>query len=300
LNQRHTGMVASWKVPRSTNSPHSMFPTLRNSLIFLLGVVAGLPNSPAQDSAPLEPIPAIERRLPPEGLEIPAELRSRIDERLVEFEDDVWIVGSDELAPDVEIFAKAVRLALDHGEIYSAKELPLLDEMLDRGEERLRLLDEEDETPWADARGLVVRGYESSIDGSAQPCQKAAERHRQNGNPHHPDPGILGRIGVQPDSADFKAERGAKQHIPRDNSDDHSDKEAQRNGIQGGDCSGFQDCRGPCHNALIFPGAVRQKICNVDGDVVEHNGRDDLVRPRVCLQCAGNSGIQEARDRAAN
>ena len=41
--------------------------------------------------------------------------------------------------------------------------------MLDRGEERLRLLDEEDQTPWTDARGLVVRGYESSIDGSVQP-----------------------------------------------------------------------------------------------------------------------------------
>ncbi len=113
-------------------------------------------------------IPAIERRLPPAGIEIPADLRAEIEARLETFLDDAWGVGNHLLAPDVEIFGKAVRLALLHGEIYAEKELPLLTEMLDRGEERLRQLENE-RTPWADQRGLLVRGYRSRIDGSVQP-----------------------------------------------------------------------------------------------------------------------------------
>ena len=113
-------------------------------------------------------IPEIERRLPPEGIEIPAELRSGIETRLEAFLDDSWGVGNHPLAADVEVFGKAVRLALLHGEIYSEKELPILAEMLNLGEERLAQLENET-TPWVDQRGLVVRGYESSIDGSVQP-----------------------------------------------------------------------------------------------------------------------------------
>ena len=113
-------------------------------------------------------IPPIERRLPPPGIEIPAETLVTFDKRLEEFLENAWSVGNHPLAPDVEVFGKAVKLALRHGEIYSEKELPLLTEMLDLGEERLAQLEKET-TPWTDQRGLVVRGYRSRIDGSVQP-----------------------------------------------------------------------------------------------------------------------------------
>ncbi len=115
-----------------------------------------------------EEIAEIERRLPPPGIEIPAEMRTSLQTRVETFLEDSWAVGNHPLSPDVEIFGKAARLALLHGEVYQEKELPLLSEMLDLGEARLRELENE-RSPWADARGLGVRGYRSSLDGSVQP-----------------------------------------------------------------------------------------------------------------------------------
>jgi poly(3-hydroxybutyrate) depolymerase len=114
------------------------------------------------------PIPPIERRLPPAGIGIPAETAAALEKRTTEFLENAWAVGNDPLAPDVAVFGKAVRFALLHGEIYDAKQLPLLAEILTLGEERLSQL-ENDTHPWTDQRGLLVRGYESAIDGSLQP-----------------------------------------------------------------------------------------------------------------------------------
>lgn len=115
-----------------------------------------------------EAIPPIERRLPPPGIEIPGDLRAELEARLEVLEDRAWGVSGGDNSPDAEIFLKAVRLALAHGEIYQEKELPHLEEMLDRGEGRIRQLEEES-APWGEERGLQVRGYLSSIDGSVQP-----------------------------------------------------------------------------------------------------------------------------------
>lgn len=113
-------------------------------------------------------IPEIERRLPPGGMELPSDTVADVRARLEKFLEDSWAAGNHPLSADVEIFGKAVRLALLHGEIYHEKELPLLAEMLDLGEARLKELENE-RTPWATARGLGVRGYRSAIDDSVQP-----------------------------------------------------------------------------------------------------------------------------------
>src|SRR5690606_11912066 len=69
---------------------------------------------------------------------------------------------------DVEIYLKAVRLALHHGEFYAKKDIDTARKLLDQAEERLKAL-EEGKRPWDEQRGLVVRGYRSKLDGSAQP-----------------------------------------------------------------------------------------------------------------------------------
>lgn len=118
----------------------------------------------------LDPIPVIERRLPPPGgIEIPPEEKASLEARLESLETKVWEVDFKAHAADVGVLAKAVRFALDHGEFYAEKEISVASEMLDLAEERLSDLRQNEEPTWLKERGLVVRGYESSIDESYQP-----------------------------------------------------------------------------------------------------------------------------------
>jgi dienelactone hydrolase len=73
-----------------------------------------------------------------------------------------------ELLPDVQIFYNAVRYALTYNEFYNAKEAAIAQNLLIQGAERAGQLSE-GKAPWTTATGLVVRGYESKIDGSVQP-----------------------------------------------------------------------------------------------------------------------------------
>lgn len=132
---------------------------------FLLTSLLSISPAPGQESAVST---RIERRLPPPGIEIPAGTRGELDKRVAKFLDDAWGSGNDPLAADAAIFGKAVQLALLHGEIYDAKQIPLLSELLALGEDRLKQIDAKT-YPWTKQRGLVVRGYESRIDGSFQP-----------------------------------------------------------------------------------------------------------------------------------
>lgn len=73
-----------------------------------------------------------------------------------------------ELLPDVQIYEKAVRYALEHSEFFNAREIPVAGELLKQGLERASAL-ASGKAPWTTATGLVVRGYVSKIDGSVQP-----------------------------------------------------------------------------------------------------------------------------------
>jgi dienelactone hydrolase len=73
-----------------------------------------------------------------------------------------------ELLPDVQIFHNAVRYALTYNEFYNPKEAAIAHKLLAQGVERAEQL-REGKTPWTTATGLVVRGYQSKIDGSVQP-----------------------------------------------------------------------------------------------------------------------------------
>jgi predicted esterase len=117
-----------------------------------------------------EPIAPIPRVLPPEnGIAIPPDLLSSLSQRVEAYADRIWEIDQKDHIADIAVLVKAVDLALKHGEFYSEKELPLATEMLDLADVRYKALDEGDERPWLKERGLVIRGYRSSIDDSYQP-----------------------------------------------------------------------------------------------------------------------------------
>jgi pimeloyl-ACP methyl ester carboxylesterase len=117
-----------------------------------------------------EPIAPIARVLPPEnGLPLPADLARNLGERVTSFTDRIWEVDQKTHVADVAVLVKAVDFALKHGEFYSEKDFPLAAELLDLAETRLQSLNADDQLPWLKERGLIVRGYRSSIDDSYQP-----------------------------------------------------------------------------------------------------------------------------------
>jgi len=135
-------------------------------LAFLSALLLAATVAPLARAA--DAIPPIERVLPPVGLEIPADVRARLEKRLAETKERLKTISDPALVPDVEIFTKAVELALLHREFYVERDFAKADWALDQANQRLDSLTK-GEAPWTKATGLVVRGYRSIIDNSAQP-----------------------------------------------------------------------------------------------------------------------------------
>ncbi len=72
------------------------------------------------------------------------------------------------LLPDVLVYHKAVDWALRHDEFYKTNEVAVARALLKNGLDRAAAL-RAGNAPWLEQSGLVVRGYESGIDGSVQP-----------------------------------------------------------------------------------------------------------------------------------
>ena len=77
-------------------------------------------------------IPIIERRLPPEGMELQDVDYERIHTRLIDVEQQyreatpaVLQKSLKTFLPDVAIYIKSVRYAIDHGEFYTKKDIHL-------------------------------------------------------------------------------------------------------------------------------------------------------------------------------
>lgn len=105
-----------------------------------------------------EPIP---RRLPKAGQPVPAQLRADLERSLAHL--------PKRTDPDVEIYTKAVRLALEFDEFYDLKkDIPKAEHALAEAQRRHQILTT-GRADWRNKPGLVVRGYRSSIDNSAQP-----------------------------------------------------------------------------------------------------------------------------------
>ncbi len=116
------------------------------------------------------------RRVPPEGIKIPdaarAELQAGADALGKDLEALRNLLKSKaallDLLPDAQIYHKAVDWALRHDEFYSTNEITTARDLLKRGTERVQAL-REGKAPWLAQTGLVVRAYQSKIDGSIQP-----------------------------------------------------------------------------------------------------------------------------------
>jgi hypothetical protein len=137
--------------------------------LVLLTVTCITTVTPAADA-----IPPITRVLPPEGLEIPPDVRSRLEARLaalrirLDVAPDPWLRAGGQIHPDIEIFLKAVDYALLHREFYLPKDFEKADWALEQAEKRTDALLRRDAS-YQRATGLVVRGYRSRIDNSVQP-----------------------------------------------------------------------------------------------------------------------------------
>ena len=109
------------------------------------------------------------RRMPPAGVPVPDETRQALTLAAQRLSEAIAAAKLTEAqSPDVLIFHKAVDWALRYDEFFNANQFPVAEELLKEGFARLESL-KSGQAPWRSAKGLVVQGYRSKIDGSMQP-----------------------------------------------------------------------------------------------------------------------------------
>ena len=119
-------------------------------------------------------IPDKVRRIPELGIEVPADREDSMRAQLKVLQEKIAAINAGKdasaksLLPDVMIFERAVRCALDYQEFFDVKDLDKADALLLEGIKRAdQLLAGKPE--WITQKGLVVRGYISRIDNTVQP-----------------------------------------------------------------------------------------------------------------------------------
>ena len=126
----------------------------------------------------LAQVPAIQRILPPEGIELPKEEQERLETRIANIrelalakEKQGKFTLSVSQDADIEIFLLAVEFALEFHEFYDPKDLAKATALLDEAEKRVKEALKE-KSPWVDGKtGLIVAGYtpELAPDETPQP-----------------------------------------------------------------------------------------------------------------------------------
>ncbi len=126
-------------------------------------------------------VPPVRRILPPQGVEIPVSertaLQAELDRLTLAFSGLPVRRGN----ANAEVFIKAVRYALTLGEFYKPADTGKARELLAEAARRIDSL-RRGEQPWLEAKGLVVRGYYSPIDGSPQPFGLEIPEHAPAAN----------------------------------------------------------------------------------------------------------------------
>jgi dienelactone hydrolase len=147
---------------------------MRTFLVVSLSCLASMAVAAALADGPADNKPEDVRRVPKLGIEVSPADRKAFEEGLAKLaaaieqlkgKKDPKLAG---LLPDVEIFHKAVHDALKYQEFFDARDIAKAKHQLEEGLDRAALL-LAGVAPWASQTGLVVRGYVSKIDGSAQP-----------------------------------------------------------------------------------------------------------------------------------
>lgn len=130
--------------------------------------------APVRADGPADNDPTSARPVPPPGIVVPDEQRRELTDSLAKLSGLIARINdcSDpqcaELLPDVEIYHRAVREALELGEFFAEGDLPAAQDLLAEGTERAEQL-LEGKAPWTRQTGLVVRGYRSRLDDTVQP-----------------------------------------------------------------------------------------------------------------------------------
>jgi hypothetical protein len=149
---------------------HSWFPyraTIMRILLLLIPLLCGAAlSTPAQQST---------KRLPPPGIAVPGEVRARLGAKLERLQRELAAIERAGISdhdmrwwPDLQIYEKAVRYALEHNEFFRTNEFAVADKTLDEGLRRASSF-RKGEFPWRDTPGPTARAYRSRIDGSVQP-----------------------------------------------------------------------------------------------------------------------------------
>ncbi|QDT65617.1 prolyl oligopeptidase family serine peptidase [Calycomorphotria hydatis] len=145
---------------------------MRTLLLFTIFVSLASPVTFAD--GPKDNIPTNVRQIPPPGITVPEKEQAALEQQLAVLTDRLTSLSESKdsrtrgLIPDVEIFARAVRVALQHNEFFSPKEIQSAAHLLQTGIQRAdHLL--KGEAPWTTQTGLVVRGFRSRLDQTVQP-----------------------------------------------------------------------------------------------------------------------------------
>ncbi|MFO0902917.1 MAG: alpha/beta hydrolase-fold protein [Pirellulales bacterium] len=138
----------------------------------VLGIVVGLVIGSivgAVAASTASAAPPIERVLPPAGMELPADVRDELVRQTKALRTEyARTAANDPLSADVEVYVKALELALEFHEFYGPKDVDKAKFAIAEARRRLAALPTS-QAPTPDAKGLTVRGYRSRVDGSAQP-----------------------------------------------------------------------------------------------------------------------------------
>lgn len=115
---------------------------------------------------------AAPKRVPPPGVPISEADRKELTAATAALATEIETLRGNPravaLLPDVQIFHKAVDWALRYNEFLDPKQTATAKSLLALGMERAKAL-RAGQAPWLAQTGLVVRGYQSQIDGSIQP-----------------------------------------------------------------------------------------------------------------------------------
>ena len=140
------------------------------------------------------------RRVPPIGVPVP-------DKDKLELQNGLDALGKEidalklslakkpdllSLVPDVQIYHKAVSYALKYDEFQKTNEFAAAKLLLQQGSDRAKQLREGKPT-WTNVTGLVVRAFESRIDGSVQPYGLVVPESAKTGLPSRLDIWLHGR-----------------------------------------------------------------------------------------------------------
>lgn len=137
--------------------------------------------APAFADGPGDNLPDNVRSIPPKAAPLPDDVKKELTAGLKELQSAIAEIENapkdkkvmKELLPDVQIYEKALRYALEYDELYvnektKRNDVPMAKDILKKGLERAKEL-ADGKPSWITAKGTVVRGYKSKIDGGVQP-----------------------------------------------------------------------------------------------------------------------------------